>query len=199
MRRLSRVRRRAVPGGRRFRIRFNMTMETHMAFRPLSLFNRSPSLPAARSEALSGDPFYRLQHEMNRLFDDAFSGFEFPASFRGEGDETRLPRIDVHEADHAVEVEAELPGVDEKDIDVQVADNLLTIRGEKKFERKDEKEGQYRVMERSYGSFTRSMTLPFSVNPDAVEATFKNGVLKLTLPKPPEAQTQTKRIAIKRA
>jgi HSP20 family protein len=182
-----------------FRTRFNMRMETHMAFRPLSLFNRNPSLPSAPSEAYSSDPFFRLQHEMNRLFDDAFSGFQFPAAFRGDGDETRLPRIDVHEADHAVEVEAELPGVDEKDIDVQVTDNLLTIRGEKKFERKDAKEGQYRVMERSYGSFTRSMTLPFSVNPDAVEATFKNGVLKLTLPKPPEAQLQTKRIAIKRA
>lgn len=170
-----------------------------MAFRPLSLFNRNSSLPAARSEPFSGDPFYRLQHEMNRLFDDAFSGFQFPTSFRGEGDDARLPRIDVHEADHAVEIEAELPGVDEKDIDVEVADNLLTIRGEKKFERKDEKEGQYRVMERSYGSFTRSMTLPFAVDPNAVEATIKNGVLKLTLPKPPEAQTQSKRIAIKRA
>lgn len=167
-------------------------------FRPLSLFNRNASLPAARAEGFAGDPFFRLQHEMNRLFDDAFTGLQLPAAFRGEGEDSRLPRIDVHEADHAIEIEAELPGVDEKDIDVQVADNLLTIRGEKKLERKDEKEGQYRVSERSYGSFTRSMTLPFDVDPEAVEATFKNGVLKLTLPKPAEAQAQARRIAIKR-
>lgn len=167
-------------------------------FKPLSAFNRGGQQTPARIEPYSSDPFFRLQHEMNRLFDDAFSGFGFPSVFRGELNDARTPRIDVHEADHAVEIEAELPGVEEKDLDVQVSDNLLTIRGEKKFERKDEKEGQYKVMERSYGSFSRSMTLPFSVDPSAVEATFRNGVLKLTLPKPAEARSEARRITIKR-
>ena len=168
-------------------------------FRPLSIFNRNAESLPAKTEAYSGDPFFRLQHEMNRLFDDAFVGFGLPAAFRREADEARSPRIDLRDTDHAVEIEAELPGVDERDIDVQISDNLLTIRGEKKFERKDEKEGEYRVLERAYGSFSRSMTLPFAVDPDAVEASFRNGVLKLTLPKPPEAQARTKRIAINRA
>jgi HSP20 family protein len=165
-------------------------------FRPLALFNRGDRSLPARSD-YTGDPFFRLQHEMNRLFDSAFSSFGLPSLGR-EFDEFRSPQVDIRETDNAIEVEAELPGVDEKDLDVQLRDNLLTIRGEKKFERKDEKDGDYRVMERSYGSFSRSMTLPYAVNPDAVEAVFKNGVLKLTLPKPADAQNQTKRIAIKR-
>lgn len=168
-------------------------------FRPLSLFNRNAETLPARTESYSGDPFFRLQHDMNRLFDDAFAGFALPASFRREAEEARLPRIDLREADDAVEIEAELPGVDEKDIDVQISDTLLTIRGERKFERKEEKEGDYRVSERSYGAFSRSLTLPYAVDPDAVEASFRNGVLKLTLPKPPEAQTRTRRIAINKS
>lgn len=168
-------------------------------FRPLSIFNRNAETLPARTENYAGDPFFRLQHEMNRLFDDAFSGFGLPFAFRSDAEEARLPRIDLRDADHAVEIEAELPGVEEKDIDVQISDNLLTIRGEKRFVRKGEKEGNYRVLERSYGSFSRSMTLPYAVDPDAVEASFKNGVLKLTLPKPPEAQTRTKRIAINKS
>jgi len=167
-------------------------------FRPLSVFNRNDRQTPARDDAFSGDPFFRLQHEMNQLFNDAFNGFGLSAAFRGDFDEARLPRIDVRDADHAVEIEAEFPGVEEKDLDVQVNDNLLTIKGEKKFERKDEKEGAYRVMERSYGSFARSMTLPFAVDPETVEATFRNGVLKLTLPKPPEARSEAKKIAVKR-
>lgn len=165
-------------------------------FRPLSIFNRNTEALPARTESLASDPFFRLQNEMNRLFDDAFVGWGPPAATRREADEARAPRIDLRDADHAVEIEAELPGVDEKDINVEISDNLLTIRGEKRFERKDEREGEYRLLERSYGSFSRSMTLPFAVDPDAVEASFKNGVLKLTLPKPPEAQARTRRIAI---
>jgi HSP20 family protein len=166
-------------------------------FRPLSIFNRNSSALPARTDAYSGDPFFRLQHEMNRLFDDAFAGFGLPAEFRGERDDLRLPRIDVRETDHAIEVDAELPGVDEKDLNIEIADNLLTISGEKKVEREESKNGDYRVRERAYGAFTRSMALPFAVDPDAVEARFRNGVLKLTLPKPPEAQARSRRIAIK--
>ena len=99
----------------------------------------------------------------------------------------------------ALEIEAELPGVDEKDIDVQLSDNLLTIRGEKRAERKEEKEGDYRLIERSYGSFARSIEVPFAVEADGVEATFRNGVLHLSLPKPPEAATRTRKIEVRKA
>lgn len=166
-------------------------------FRPLSLFNRNAQAPAESAPATT-DPFFRLQHEMNRLFDEAFAGFGAFGPSRAI-DEIRTPRLDIRETAEALEIEADLPGVDEKDLDVQLADNLLTIRGEKKFERKDEKEGQYRIMERSYGSFARSVPLPYAVDPDAVEATFKNGVLKLSLPKPPEAAEKTRKIEVKRA
>ena len=176
-------------------------------FRPLSLFNRNA--PTARDDA-PADPFYRLHDEMNRLFDDAFrsfgtfdSNFSRPSAFGdfgalGSSGGSRALRIDARETDDAIEIEAELPGVDERDIDVQLSDSLLTIRGEKKFERKDEKDGEARVMERAYGSFARSFTIPYNVDPDAVEATFKNGVLKLSLPKPPEQVNQTRKIAVKR-
>lgn len=167
-------------------------------FKPLSVFGRTNDATPARSDPFAGDPFFRLQHEMNRLFENAVTGFGAGPLFRDDLAEARAPRIDVHETDSAVEVDAELPGVEEKDLDVRINDNLLTISGEKKFERKDEKDGAYRVTERSYGSFTRTMTLPFSVDPDSVEATFKNGVLKLTLPKPADARTEARRIAIKR-
>jgi HSP20 family protein len=166
-------------------------------FRPLAIFNRNnaENAPATVSTA---DPFFRLQHEMNRLFDDAFSGFGLASRLSPETADFRSPRIDVRETDTALEVEAELPGVDEKDIDVQLTDNVLTIRGEKRFERKDEKEGEYRLIERSFGSFARSIPAPFAVDPDAVEATFRNGVLKLSLPKPPEAVSKSRKIAVKR-
>ncbi len=166
-------------------------------FRPLSIFQRNEHAPV-QSGAVAGDPFYRLQHEMNRLFDDAFGGSGLPAAFRPGEDGARFPKLDVHESDAAIDIEAELPGVNEDDLDVQITDNLLTIRGEKKFERKDEKDGEYKLMERSYGSFSRSMSLPFSVNPDAVEATFRDGVLKLTLPKPSDAVERARKISIKR-
>ncbi len=166
-------------------------------FRPLSLFNRNTEALPARTDACTGDPFFRLQHEMNRLFDDAFAGFGPSTEFRSDRDDPRLPRIDLRESDHAIEVDAELPGVDEKDLKVEISDNLLTISGEKRVERKESKDGEYRVTERCCGAFARSMSLPFAVDPDAVEARFRNGVLKLTLPKPPKAQARSKRIAIK--
>lgn len=166
-------------------------------FRPLAIFNRNNAETAPAAAA--ADPFFRLQHEMNRLFDDAFAGFGLATRFSPEPADFRSPRIDVRETDSALEVEAELPGVDEKDIDVQLTDNVLTIRGEKRFERKDEKNGEYRLIERSFGSFARSIPAPFDVDPDAVEATFRNGVLKLTLPKPPGAASRTRKIEVKRA
>ena len=166
-------------------------------FRPPSLFRRHRGELTSPNQETT-DPFFRLQDEMNRLFDDAFTGFSSPSLFGGNDNGARNVRIDVHETDKAIEIEAELPGVAEEDIDVELTDNLLTIRGEKKYERSDEKDGEVRTMERAYGSFSRSMSLPFDVDPDAVEAAFKNGLLKLTLPKPPETIARSKKISINR-
>lgn len=159
-------------------------------FRPLTLFNRNRNAPAMRDES-SGDPFYQLHREMNRLFDDFWSDFGAPSYFTGDRGRARPVHVDYRETDRALEIDAELPGVDEDDIDVQLSDNLLTIKAEKKYE--EEKDGN---STRSYSSFSRSIALPYDVDGDRVEATFKNGVLKLTLPKPPEIAAKTKKIAV---
>lgn len=168
-------------------------------FYPLTKFNRHRRTPATTDQSLS-DPFFRFQREMNRLFDDAFSGFGLPAAFTPSGFSGDVaPHIDMRETDDAIEIDVELPGVSEDDVDVELSDNMLTIRGEKRVEKKDEdKKGGYHYLERAYGSFARSVPLPFDVDPDKVNASFKNGVLKLTLPKPPEEQRRTKKIAIKK-
>ena len=115
-------------------------------------------------------------------------------SMRGSGQ--HMPSMEMHEADGKVMISAELPGVDEKDVDISVKEDMLTISGEKKSER-EFKEGEGYRTERSYGRFSRSVSLPFTIDPDSVEARFDRGVLKLTIPKPPEAQQQVKKIQIK--
>lgn len=154
-------------------------------------------IPFSRTDlSRTDDPFAALQRQMNRLFDDAFSG-SLPALRAGNG-AALAPSIDVKETDKAIEVEAELPGVDEKDVQVMLEDNVLTIRGEKKAEKEESKKGYY-MSERSYGSFLRSLELPTGVDPDKVNATFNKGVLKVTLPKPPAAQSKAKKIDVKTA
>jgi HSP20 family protein len=108
------------------------------------------------------------------------------------------PAVDVTESDKAYEIAAELPGMDEKDIEVNVANDGLTIKGEKKFER-EEKQKDYYVSERRYGSFERHFGLPKDVEADKIEASFRNGVLKVTLPKTAEAQKPAKKIEVKAA
>ena len=138
------------------------------------------------------DPFRALQRRMDRLFDDFAGDYRWPFA-NGRGAPT--PSIDVSETDTEMTVDAELPGVEENDIDVTLTDNLLTIRGEKKQE-KEEKKKDYHLTERSYGSFSRSMTLPFDADPAKIKASFKDGVLTITLPKPPEVKAKVKKIAI---
>ncbi|MHC2582306.1 HSP20 family molecular chaperone IbpA [Bradyrhizobium diazoefficiens] len=108
------------------------------------------------------------------------------------------PAVDVTESDKAYEITAELPGMDEKDIEVNVANDGLIIKGEKKFER-EEKQKDYYVSERRYGSFERHFGLPKDVEADKIEASFRNGVLKVTLPKTAEAQKPAKKIEVKAA
>lgn len=138
-------------------------------------------------------PFWPLQREMDRLFDDFMRGF--PSISIGEREEL-MPAMDVSETDTDIEVTAELPGLEEKDVQIDLADNLLTIRGEKKSER-DEKTKDYRLIERSYGSFYRTLELPSGVDSDKIKASMAKGVLKVVVPKP--APTQAKKIAVKTA
>ncbi|MBR1133537.1 Hsp20/alpha crystallin family protein [Bradyrhizobium iriomotense] len=160
--------------------------------------------PAFASEAWR--PFETLRKEVDRLFED-FGGDDFwRRPFRSlAGFERNLaqklastPAVDVAESDKAYEITAELPGMDEKDIEVNVANGGLTIKGEKRVE-KEEKQKDYYVSERRYGSFERYFRLPEDVEADKIEASFKNGVLKVTLPKTAEAQKPAKKIVVKAA
>ncbi len=109
-----------------------------------------------------------------------------------------MPAVDVTETDKTYEITAELPGMDEKNIEVKVADGVLTIEGEKQ-EEKEKKEKDYYLSERSFGSFQRSFKVPNGVDTDKIDATFKNGVLKVILPKSAEAQKAEKKITVKAA
>jgi HSP20 family protein len=134
---------------------------------------------------------------MNRLFDDFFTGFGLPMLGGGDGGRMLSPQLDVSETDQEMQIAAELPGIDEKNIEVTVADDMLTIQGEKQEER-DQKERNYHLMERSYGTFSRMLRLPFAVDPQQVKAAFKDGVLRITIPKPKEVQQKTQRIEVRR-
>ncbi|MBZ6078798.1 Hsp20/alpha crystallin family protein [Microvirga puerhi] len=140
-----------------------------------------------------GDPFLSLHREMNRLFDDVLRGSATGPS--ENGDLGFVPaHINVSETADDLRVTAELPGVAPEDVDITLDNGVLTIRGEKRFEKKDEKES-FHFVERSYGSFQRSLRLPFAVSPNQVHATFDNGVLTVSIPKS-KAQEQSTRVQI---
>jgi HSP20 family protein len=155
-------------------------------------------LPVSRERQgaarFSGDPFVSLQQEIDRLFEDFGRGL--PSFPRARMVPDLTPRMDVTETDKEIELTAELPGLEEKDVQINFADGVLTIRGEKKAE-KEEKDKDYWTSERSYGAFARSIELPDGVDPDAIKATIDKGVLKVTVPKP--APAQVKKIDVKRA
>lgn len=157
-------------------------------FRDLVPFTRRSS------ERNEESPFLSLQREINRTFDDFFNGFALEPFSSNEG---FVPAVDVKETDKEIQIQAELPGLDEKDVEVTVNKDFVSIRGEKKAEKedKDEKKGYYRV-ERSYGSFSRTIPLPAEVDEDKAEAKYKKGVLKITLPKTEKAQKESKKIAV---
>jgi HSP20 family protein len=158
---------------------------------------KSPSRIPQQSER-----FERFRREMDRLFDDFTGGLLRGSLFgptpfrRPEGAFRTMPAMDVAETDKAYEITVELPGLDEKNIEVKVANDILSIKGEKQ-EETEEKEKDYYRRERSFGSFERSFQLPDDVEPDKIEATFKKGVLSVTLPKSAEARHQAKKIEVK--
>ncbi|GGF12753.1 molecular chaperone Hsp20 [Aliidongia dinghuensis] len=161
-----------------------------MEFKDLVPWNRKTGRLARRDEG--EHPILALHREMNRIFDNFWDQSGQPFGEFGGG----FPRADVVETDKAVEVSLELPGLDDKDIDVSVTEDLLTIRGEKKAER-EEREKSYFLSERSFGAFHRAIPLPRGVNASEAKAEYKKGVLTVTIPKTPEAQSKMKRIEVK--
>jgi HSP20 family protein len=132
-----------------------------------------------------------LHDQVNRLFNETV--------LRGQGEDSALttwsPAVDIYETENELVVKADLPDVAEKDIDVRVENNLLTIRGERKFE-KSVSEDNYLRVERSYGAFSRSFSLPNTVNAEAIHAEYKNGVLTVTIPKREESKPRSVKVSI---
>jgi HSP20 family protein len=151
-------------------------------------------MPARKGEM---DPFRDFQREMNRLFDDFFTDLPLAPRWgeRGLASAAFNPKVDVSETDKEVNVSAELPGMEEKDITVEMDDGAIAIHGERK-EEKEEKGKNWYTREQSYGSFHRSIALPAGVDASKAKAKFKNGVLKITAPKREEEQAKRKTINI---
>lgn len=147
------------------------------------------------------DPFQAFRRDFDRMVDEMFRG----AGRWPSGTATGVPaaaavdlRLDVSETEKEIKVRAELPGVDEKDVEVMLADDVLTIKGEKRVE-EERKDENHHVVERSYGSFARSLRLPAGIDQSQVQATFDKGVLTIALPKPAEVQQRTRKIEIKKS
>ncbi|HZT19832.1 MAG TPA: Hsp20/alpha crystallin family protein [Dongiaceae bacterium] len=175
-----------------------------MAHAPEKVPVRSEKASPAPSPFWARSPFESLRTEIDRLFDD-FGRFPFGFGrsggalepfwrSAGQGGAT-MPAVDVVEKENAYEISAELPGLDEKNVEVKVADDVLTISGEKKEEKEEKEKGYYRS-ERRFGSFQRSFELPPGVDQNKIEASFQKGVLTVTLPKSSDAQKREKKIAI---
>src|ERR1700733_6676455 len=128
--------------------------------------------------------FSTLQDRINRVFRESYSEAGRDESLATS---TFVPPVDVYEDEHNVTLKIEVPGIEEKDIDVRIENNTLTVHGERKFE-KEEKEENFRRVERQYGSFTRTFTLPPTVDPEKVTATYDKGILKISLAKKAEAK-----------
>ena len=164
-----------------------------MAVRDLIPWGRSgSSAPTRYGEG--ADPFVTLRREMDRLFDDMFRGLDGLPGFAGRS--ASWPSLEVSETEKDVKVTAELPGLDDKDVEVLLAEGVLTIRGEKKSETEDK--GRH-FSERYYGRFERRVALPVEVDEDKVQASFENGVLTVTMPKSAKAQERVRRIPLNKA
>jgi len=161
--------------------------------------------PAPSRAPASWQPFETLQREIDRVFEDFSRSFPFggrlahwaaPWQRAAEALDVSAPAVDVVEKNGAYEITAEMPGMDEKNIEVKLSDDILTIKGEKK-EEKEEKDKNYYMSERRFGSFQRSFQLPAGVDQSKIAANFQKGVLTVTLPKSAEAQKQEKKIEVK--
>lgn len=166
---------------------------------------KSETAPAPATKPADWQPFEALRSQVDRLFHDFQTGFmqapfvrplpDIESFWRGDLGLGIRPAMDIVEKDKAFEVTAELPGLDVKDIDIQLTDGVLTIKGEKQEEKEEKTKDRY-VSERRYGSFRRSLRVPGSVDANKIEASYKSGVLTVTLPKSPEAQNNQKKIPV---
>ncbi len=161
-----------------------------MSFRDLSLF-RKKSVSVKRE---AHDPFSLMHRDMESHFNDFFRGVDLEPFF-GPDISSYSPKVDVKEGDKEIRVRAELPGMDEKDINVTLNKDSLTLRGEKKEEKEDNDKGYHRL-ERSYGSFCRTIPLPVEIESDKVSASYKKGILTITIPKSKKAIEEKKKIKI---
>jgi HSP20 family protein len=162
-----------------------------MPNRDLAPWTRSRGIaPFAR------DPFTSFRQQIDRLFDDFLTPFDTTGGLATEQGGGVWPSVDVDETDKAYKVTAELPGMEQKDVEVTLRDNALIISGEKRREHKEENGGRT-YAERSYGRFMRSIPLDAEVDADKVQANFKNGILAVELPKNPAAKDKTRRIEVK--
>jgi len=153
----------------------------------------APAVPAGQE---SVHPFSALQQEMNRIFDDFFQGTAVgPFRVTGERAGAFYPSVDVKEGEKEIVVQAELPGIEEKDVELLLEESSLVLKGEKKLEKEDKGEN-YHSIERAYGSFQRVIPIPQGIDAKKAEARFKNGILTVTLPKLEPAKAKGKRIAI---
>jgi HSP20 family protein len=177
-----------------------------MAEAATKLAVKTEATPATQpAKVAHWQPFDVLRNQVDRLFHDFQTGFLQAPFFRPLPDVESLwrrdlgfsvtPAIDIVEKDKAFEVTAELPGLDAKDIDVQLANGMLTIKGEKQEEKEEKTKDRY-VSERRYGSFRRTLKLPDSIDAEKIEASYKSGVLTVSLPKSPEAQKKQKTIPV---
>jgi HSP20 family protein len=163
-----------------------------MQIKDLIPWARKDDVPEHKRNA--ENPIASLQNDMNRVFEnfwDRVGDFDWPWG-------NSEAKSDVVETKDHIEVSIELPGMEMKDIEVTVTDDMLTIKGEKKIERQEEKKGYY-LSERSYGAIYRTIPLPPGVDGQQADASFKNGVLTIKLPQTPEAQARVKRIEVKQA
>ena len=171
---------------------------------------KSPAPPKKKETPLPSpsrelQPLDRLREEIDRIFDDFRRGswqnpflrksLDIEPFWRRELSWSGVPAVNIAEKDNALEITAELPGMEEKDIDVQFSDGMLVIKGEKK-EEKEEKKKDYYLSERHFGSFHRSFRVPDGVDADKIDAQFKNGVLTVSLPKSAEAKKRERKIKV---
>lgn len=165
-----------------------------MAFGDLIPWSRSSNQMTATYPEPGEHPFLSLHRDMNRLFDDVFRGASFRSTASSGAFPTEWPSIDVSESEAEIRITAELPGLEDKDIELTVEDGVLKLCGEKRAEFDDETK---RFSERTYGRFERRISVGSGIEQDRIKASFRRGVLEITLPKTENARSKARRIAIK--
>lgn len=164
-----------------------------MTLNNLGPFKKKEELAKRHRE--NEQPFFALQHRMNSMFDDFFRGFDIEPFGGLAGKSNFMPQMNISEDEKEIVVSTELPGMEEKDLDITIAKDALTISGEKKTELEDKKKDYHRI-ERSYGSFSRTIVLPDGVDEGKAQAELKKGVLKIKIPKTPQAQPQKRKLEV---